>query len=511
MKYLIFVSLLFSVFFSCNKAFDYENPYHVKKDFVNTDNDKCFDDKDCEEGYYCNEGKCINPCENYSCEYENQECIAVSFYDVHCECKAGYAFLNNKCEKINWEKVSAGNGYTCGIMNKKLYCWGNNGNDYKGALGLGNISGNGNMETPRKVNDDDWIDISCSGDYTCGITGNGKLFCWGNNYKKRVISGMAQGNIYTPEQVKLLDSESTWSRVFTNKSFNRYDGECQDCDNFYFTCALNTNHELYCWGNRDSYHYDGSDYSFYKVADKVTNAFVKDKFVWFIGETAGGDNKTYEKALNVFYYDENGEEEFNYKIIDTINKYDSVINLNFPQEDRIKETLSGIIDNGDNGEKFAVKYVSLTNTMEILCDTVNNGGNIEYKVGEACNSLAADKIDAGNSYACILTDKNIYCYKEDGTGNDDLEKIIMQPSRFYKINKEKSDWSFVSVGAEHICAIDENAVLYCMGVGNGGELGIGGLPQTQGTFFGEKCLSEPESDNFFCNDFVEVKFGTGGK
>jgi alpha-tubulin suppressor-like RCC1 family protein len=73
--------------------------------------------------------------------------------------------------------VSAGGLHTCGLTNEgRAYCWGTNTN---GQLGTGNT-----LDTNRPVpvaTDLTFTSIGAGGAHTCGITADGQVFCWGAN------------------------------------------------------------------------------------------------------------------------------------------------------------------------------------------------------------------------------------------------------------------------------------------------------------------------------------------
>lgn len=149
-----------------------------------------------------------------------------------------------------WLKISVGNDSVCGIKgDKKLYCWGNNGD---GQLGdgtrtdydnNGNIIGNNNNKNvPSKIGDDTWLEITAKGFHTCGIKeADGKLYCWGSNIYGKLGDGTVTtfdsgGNIVENNNklspVKI--GGDTWLAIIAGGGH---------------TCGmLETDRKLYCWG-----------------------------------------------------------------------------------------------------------------------------------------------------------------------------------------------------------------------------------------------------------------------
>jgi alpha-tubulin suppressor-like RCC1 family protein len=77
--------------------------------------------------------------------------------------------------ELGWDSVSASQAHTCGIRGGALYCW---GDDLQDQLGLPDSS-TGMIRTPTRVGtDSDWDVVSAGYSFTCGIR-DGALYCWG--------------------------------------------------------------------------------------------------------------------------------------------------------------------------------------------------------------------------------------------------------------------------------------------------------------------------------------------
>ncbi|HEX4632398.1 MAG TPA: hypothetical protein VH163_01105, partial [Gemmatimonadales bacterium] len=75
-------------------------------------------------------------------------------------------------------RVSAGNGYTCGVTSAgAAYCWGGNG---AGELGDGTTT---TRTSPVAVSGGlSFAAVSADNGYTCGVTPGGAAYCWGGNF-----------------------------------------------------------------------------------------------------------------------------------------------------------------------------------------------------------------------------------------------------------------------------------------------------------------------------------------
>jgi alpha-tubulin suppressor-like RCC1 family protein len=129
--------------------------------------------------------------------------------------------------------LSAGWYNTCGLTPEgKAYCWGSN---WTWQLGLGSDSEP--VETPRVVPLDERLrQISVWGDHACGLTVKNQAYCWGSHrYGQSGIgldnygSNTAPGNVKLPGQV----ANQFW-RIEAG-------GE--------FSCSLNLGGRIHCWGN----------------------------------------------------------------------------------------------------------------------------------------------------------------------------------------------------------------------------------------------------------------------
>jgi len=177
----------------------------------------------------------------------------------------------------NYIAVSAATVHTCGItVDGTLKCWGNNS---FGQLGIGNTT---EMHSPINVSDTDkYIEISSGESHTCGITADGTLKCWGSNDYGELGNGIYGGIISTPaavpdsdKYVKVAAAMDYTCAITTNGTlkcwglnFNGQLGignttqmllpiEVLDSDNYvsvsagaYYSCAINNGSTIKCWGS----------------------------------------------------------------------------------------------------------------------------------------------------------------------------------------------------------------------------------------------------------------------
>lgn len=128
----------------------------------------------------------------------------------------------------DWQRVVAGDDHTCAIKTDgTLWCWGNNSD---GRLGIGTAGGT--FDTPQQVGTEaDWTDVFPGGSHTCGIRGEGELYCWGRNSRGATGFGSTVGD--TPEPTR-VGSFGAWV------SGSAGDGH---------TCGIRDDGTLWCWGD----------------------------------------------------------------------------------------------------------------------------------------------------------------------------------------------------------------------------------------------------------------------
>lgn len=126
-----------------------------------------------------------------------------------------------------WSELATGTRHSCGIYDGAMYCWGEN---VLGVLGQGTRD-NEVYESPLPVGTDtDWSSVSSSGYHTCGIRGEGLLYCWGNGTAGQLGDGTTEISL-VPTRVGL---RTDWVQVSAGGDH---------------TCGITATGELYCWGS----------------------------------------------------------------------------------------------------------------------------------------------------------------------------------------------------------------------------------------------------------------------
>ncbi|MBY0355994.1 MAG: hypothetical protein K2Q12_09765 [Rickettsiales bacterium] len=132
----------------------------------------------------------------------------------------------------NWRDIRAGVYHTCGVTkNGRGFCWGRNDN---GQLGDGSYT---NRSLPTEVSgaQTSWSAIDVGLSATCGLR-NGSAYCWGESASNQLgLTGTLATNYNTPQAVSggITDFVGIDSRSTTH------------------ACGMRSDGSVWCWGNND--------------------------------------------------------------------------------------------------------------------------------------------------------------------------------------------------------------------------------------------------------------------
>jgi len=126
---------------------------------------------------------------------------------------------------VAFTTVSAGGSHTCGLAGDgRVYCWGLNGN---GQLGDGTRT---NRSSPKVVAGTvRFVQVSAGAYHTCALAADNRAYCWG------ALEGDATG---------FGDDHLTPTAVLEGRRFVRLRSGS------YHTCGVNPYDVAFCWGNR---------------------------------------------------------------------------------------------------------------------------------------------------------------------------------------------------------------------------------------------------------------------
>jgi alpha-tubulin suppressor-like RCC1 family protein len=124
---------------------------------------------------------------------------------------------------IDWTRISAHQGHTCGLRGTDLWCWGRN-STFQLGLGPGQPI---QLRSPQPVSGGPWAEVAAGQNHSCALGEDGTLWCWGDNTNAQLGSGDL-----TARQAPALIDSGPWSIV--------------DTDTFH-GCTLSSG-VIACWG-----------------------------------------------------------------------------------------------------------------------------------------------------------------------------------------------------------------------------------------------------------------------
>ncbi|HEU4562594.1 MAG TPA: PKD domain-containing protein [Longimicrobium sp.] len=135
---------------------------------------------------------------------------------------------------LQWREIAANDYHSCGVtVDYQAYCWGDN---TFGQVGTGPEYERGgfypkrqNMQPARVGGDVAFAHVSLGGAYTCGVSVEGKAYCWGKN-----DFGQLGNGTFTPSQNPV--------EVLTDVRFVKIQAGSAA------VCALTQNGQVWCWG-----------------------------------------------------------------------------------------------------------------------------------------------------------------------------------------------------------------------------------------------------------------------
>lgn len=136
-------------------------------------------------------------------------------------------------QRGGFARIVLGGGFTCGLTrNQELYCWGDNREGQ-----LGNNQDSQTVTSPTQVvglsRRDPPVQIAAGYNHACTRLRSGSVLCWGRNADGQLGTGTLV-NAYTPQRVQGLPDDVT-----------------QIAAGGHNTCAIRTDGSVWCWGRTD--------------------------------------------------------------------------------------------------------------------------------------------------------------------------------------------------------------------------------------------------------------------
>ncbi|MBU1221001.1 hypothetical protein KKF34_20025 [Myxococcota bacterium] len=348
------------------------------------------------------------------------------------------------CAMRMYTSISAGANHTCAIdLSGQAWCWGSNSNGQ-----LGNPSANETENTPVRVLQNasgNFIEVFAGDSFTCALSENFRVWCWG---EADFIGTNATEDALEPQQVILPINDV---ELFT-------------CGNNH--CCITEVNFTHCWGHNMNYE-AGTGSNDPSVNLLPVQSFINDGFKAFDGGasrtcmiTSNDEVKCW--GQNLFYSGGLASPEY----------------LTAPTTIEPADPPSGTVVQISSGYYHGC-YIDTTN--QAYCFGNNDygqlgDGNIDGN-GRAASpvfqsGILFNEISAGHHHTCAISDTWVlYCWGRNGnhqlgTGPD-IENQYAPVTVNSALNFTK-----VSAGTSHTCALDTMGRAWCWGDGNSGQVGV---------------------------------------
>ena len=155
---------------------------------------------------------------------------------------------------LDFSQITVGYDHTCAIsLSGKMYCWG------EGARGQGGRYTLLKSLYPHEVREDELggetgKQIVAGESFTCAVTVQGSVFCWGDNGVGRTGVGSNIGSSRVPTRVRGLDGKIVESIAV---------GETHAC------AVISGGQEVYCWGRNNTSQLGVTAFGYRNIASRV--------------------------------------------------------------------------------------------------------------------------------------------------------------------------------------------------------------------------------------------------
>ena len=360
-----------------------------------------------------------------------------------------------------WEQVFAGN-HTCATRTDgSLWCWGAGS---RGQLGLGTTTA---QTLPQQVSSGapglpgGWDTVDLGGEHTCATGSDASLWCWGSGANGQLGLGDTADQT-TPQRLFSGDPELTsgWDSVYLGGSH---------------TCALQSNGQMRCWGNRYSGQLgdgvDGGDKSAPSSMDINVDllgidagwshgcGIAVDSSLWCwgdgsLGQLGLGDRNNQKKPQPVPAGDP-----------DLATGWSRIgLGRNHTCATRTDGSL-WCWGAGINGRLGLGDLALQVSPQQVLA-------------GDSDLAIGWDRVSAGENHTCATrTDGSLWCWGAGESGQLGLGNTNQQttPQQVYADHSDlATGWVQIDLGISHTCATRTDGSLWCWGRGSLGQLGLGG-------------------------------------
>ncbi len=423
----------------------------------NADNNVCTKFDSCSDSGVCKAGeqkvcpKPVNPCEKQKCD--SKIGCAVDILPNGTSCPGGLCH-SGKCV-LAAKQISAGDLFTCAVtLNDTVVCWGLN------KFGqLGNGSKVLNTSVPVHVKGLTNVEsVSAGVSHACAIKKDKTLWCWGFNNYGQLSVGSNKGS---PIPVNIPSMKV--NQVGIGNSH---------------TCALNTTGSVYCWGD-NSYGQLGTDTKVLKNSHKPVLASSG------IEQIALGPQHScaIQSSNGVSCWGRN-----QYGQLGNGSKDDTHITYKWKNL-----ALPTFIDAG------YLNTCAIKSNSSLYCWGSNIHGKLgvgSTKAGEVLTHVLATAVPTdvtdvsiGRHHVCVKTKKNkFHCWGSNKDGQVGFNPQFIHKKEFL-FPLAMGSGKQISTRNSHTCAIMDDKTVKCWGFNSLGQIGHG---KTGGSVIGPVHVLPPK-------------------
>jgi alpha-tubulin suppressor-like RCC1 family protein len=398
-----------------------------------------FDFSSCEGTISCGDGikNGVEECDQE--DLGGNSCESEGFYGGNLTCDENCLISDSNCNIFGFVGIAGGVSHTCGIISTgEAYCWGFN--DF-GQLGDGTTTDR-TVPTPVTQVGIKFSSIIAGDNHTCGITGTGEVYCWGNNSQGQ-LGDSTNTDHYVPNPV--TQEGISFSSITAGS---------------YHTCGITITGEAYCWGNNSSGALGDSTNTERTIPTQVTQGGIS-----FLSINAGGVHTCGITSTGEAYcWGHNGSGQLGDS---------TTTNYTVPTP----VTQGGISFLSINAG--GVHTCGITSTGEAYCW----GSNDDGRLGDSTTTdhyvptpvtqggISFSLIDAGQYHTCGITSTGeAYCwgYNNSGALGDSTNTGHTIPT---PVTQGNISFLSINAGSVHTCGISSTGEAYCWGYNGSGQLG----------------------------------------
>jgi alpha-tubulin suppressor-like RCC1 family protein len=380
---------------------------------------------------------------------------------------------------IGLKQVETGNSHACATTyDSQIYCWGKN---TYARLGIGSDTPSQSNVPMAVVNSGvlsgkSIISISSGTTHTCVVASDRKAYCWGQNNNGQLGDGGASGyQSAVPVAVDTTGSLSGKSLLSIAA------GE-------YFTCALASDSQVYCWGDNDygalgnnNLDVDSSTPVPVNTTNGTSSLFGKS----VVSIASGGAHVcavATDGSAHCWGWNDKGQLGNNSTVdspvpVAVATDVASSLNGKFVMAIVTGEQHTCAIDSASNAHCWGYNnYGQLGN---------NTSGSGQDKLKPVAVSTSSPSvltsgsvlsITAGGNHTCVIaTDNKAYCWglNDNGQlGNDSKTNKSVAVAVLSTGNMISNKTILnISTGDQYTCVIASDAQVYCWGLNDNGQLG----------------------------------------